>query len=69
VPISGSALLVLALVEKRIGADEAFAAASVDELWSDEKWGADDEARTMRAARGAAFAAAHRFLVLARADG
>lgn len=69
VPISGSALIVLALVEDAIAADGAFAAASVDEQWSEEKWGVDDEARAALAARAAAFAAAHRFLVLARTDG
>lgn len=69
VPISGSALLALALVEGAIDADAAFAAASVDETWSEEHWGQDDEATAMLAQRRAAFGAAHRFLVLARADG
>ncbi len=69
VPISGSALLVLALVEGVIDVEAAFAAASVDEIWSEERWGQDDEATAMLAARGEAFRSAHRFLVLARADG
>jgi chaperone required for assembly of F1-ATPase len=66
VPISGSALLALALVENAIDLDTAWAAATVDEAWSAENWGADDEATAMLALKEQAFAAAHRFLVLAR---
>jgi chaperone required for assembly of F1-ATPase len=69
VPISGSALLVLALLEGVMDAENAFAAASVDEAWSEERWGQDDEATAMLQKRAEAFLAAHRFLVLARADG
>lgn len=69
VPISGSALLALMLVEGGIDADSAWAAATVDERWSEARWGQDDEASATLAKRRAAFMAAHRFLVLARADG
>lgn len=69
IPISGSALLATALVEGVVDLDTAWAAATVDEAWSEAHWGQDDEATAMLLARGNAFAAAHRFLVLARADG
>lgn len=69
VPISGSALLALALVEGALDVDGAWAAASVDEAWSAERWGADDEAAAALAEKEAAFRAAHRFLVLALGRG
>jgi chaperone required for assembly of F1-ATPase len=69
VPISGSALLVLAMLAGEMDAHAAFSAASVDEAWSEEHWGQDDEATAMLAKRAEAFGAAHRFLVLARAGG
>lgn len=43
--LAGSALIGLALAEGRLSADEAFAAAALDDLWSMETWGEDSEAR------------------------
>jgi chaperone required for assembly of F1-ATPase len=43
--LTGSALIAFALLEGRLGADAAFTAAALDELWSLEHWGEDAEAR------------------------
>ncbi|MGH6968526.1 MAG: ATP12 family chaperone protein [Stellaceae bacterium] len=62
----GSLVLALALIEGRIGADEAFAAAELDESFQVERWGEDAEAIARRAtvrddvALAARFAALHR---------
>ncbi len=40
--LTGSALLALALVHGRLAAEEAWAAAHVDEDWNARQWGADD---------------------------
>jgi chaperone required for assembly of F1-ATPase len=64
VTISGSLVAALALAEGAIGADAAFAAAHLDELWQAEHWGEDYLARETREARRADFLAAARFLEL-----
>jgi chaperone required for assembly of F1-ATPase len=56
--LTGSALLALALAAGRIGADEAWAAAHVDEDWNTEFWGRDELALQRRAYRLAEMAAA-----------
>lgn len=43
--LAGSALIAFALVEGRLDAEGAFAAAALDDLWSLEHWGEDEEAR------------------------
>ncbi len=43
--LTGSALIGFALLEKRLDAEAAFAAAALDDLWSLEHWGEDEEAR------------------------
>jgi chaperone required for assembly of F1-ATPase len=43
--LAGSALIGFALLEKRLDAEAAFAAAALDDLWSLERWGEDAEAR------------------------
>lgn len=43
--LTGSALIGFALIEGRIDAEQAFAAAALDDLWSLERWGEDAEAR------------------------
>ena len=43
-----SVLLAIALVKKRINADEAFQAAYLDELWQAESWGVEEEAEKRR---------------------
>lgn len=42
--LAGSALLALALLRGRLDARTAFAAAALDDIWSQEKWGYDPEA-------------------------
>jgi chaperone required for assembly of F1-ATPase len=56
--LTGSALLALALLGGRLTADEAWAAAEVDEDWNVAQWGEDDLARERRADRRCAFDAA-----------
>jgi chaperone required for assembly of F1-ATPase len=67
IPLSGSALLALALDEGHLTPEAAWAAADLDDAFQAEHWGADDEALAMRRHREAAFMAAARFLALARA--
>jgi chaperone required for assembly of F1-ATPase len=43
--LTGSALVAFALVRGEIDAEATFAAAALDELWSLEHWGEDEEAR------------------------
>jgi chaperone required for assembly of F1-ATPase len=56
--LTGSALIALALARGRLTADEAWAAAHVDEDWNMEQWGRDDLARERRAYRFAELNAA-----------
>jgi len=56
--LTGSALLALALANGRLGADEAWAAAHVDEDWNMEQWGRDEIALARRAFRYAELQAA-----------
>ncbi len=49
--ITGSALLALALLHRRLSVDEMWAAAHVDEDWQMEQWGQDDVALARRAVR------------------
>lgn len=66
VSASGSLVLSLALVDGRIGGEEAFALALLDETWQNERWGADPEAVARRDAIAADLAAAARFARLSR---
>jgi chaperone required for assembly of F1-ATPase len=63
---SGSLVLALAVIEDRIGGEEAFALAVLDEVWQNEQWGEDGEAVARRGAVAADLAAAARFVRLAR---
>src|ERR1043166_5931792 len=56
--LTGSALLALALLRGHLTADEAWAAAHVDEDWNMEQWGRDEIALARRAARRAELNAA-----------
>jgi chaperone required for assembly of F1-ATPase len=56
--LTGSALIALALAEQAITADDAWAAAHVDENWNEELWGRDDVAVARRAQRRTEFDAA-----------
>ena len=64
VTISGSLIIALALAEGAIDLDTAWSAASLDETWQLEQWGADAEAEAVLEARRQEFAAGYRFLQL-----
>ena len=58
----GSAVITLALAEQRLSAQEAFAAAELDENYQADKWGRDFEAEERRTSRLAELEAIDRFL-------
>ena len=60
--LTGSALLALAVGRGALGAEEAWAAAHVDEDFQSELWGVDEEAEARRAARWRDMEAAARVL-------
>jgi chaperone required for assembly of F1-ATPase len=60
--LTGSLVLALALADGHLDADEAFAAATVDEVFQAEKWGRDAEAEARRERLAAELGAAERFL-------
>jgi chaperone required for assembly of F1-ATPase len=64
---SGSLVVALALVEGRLDAEAAFAAAELDETFEIERWGEDAEQTRRRAALEDDMALAARFMALLRA--
>lgn len=62
VTLAGSALIGLALVERRLDAAQAYAAAMLDEEWSLATWGEDAEARAKLERKRAEFATLERFI-------
>ncbi len=64
--LTGSALLALAHAKGSLSAEEAWAAAHVDEDWQISQWGEDAEAVARRGRRWAEMQAASRFLELLR---
>jgi chaperone required for assembly of F1-ATPase len=58
--LTGSAILALAVEAGRLGADEAWALAYLDEDWNAEQWGSDAEALSLRSARWRDMSAAAR---------
>lgn len=64
VTIGGSVVTALALFERAIDCETAWAAVSLDDRWQIEQWGADDEAVASLANRRQDFEAAARFLAL-----
>jgi chaperone required for assembly of F1-ATPase len=64
--LTGSALLALAVVLKRLTPDQAWEAAHLDEDWQISQWGEDAEAAQRRARRRQDFDAASRMLKLLR---
>lgn len=65
---AGSIVIGLALCEGRIDADAAFAAAVLEEIFQEEKWGADREAVKARAVKHLDLVQAARFLELLTED-
>lgn len=66
-PALGSLVIGLALVNGRLAPEAAFAAALLDELYQNERWGGDAEALDRQQRIRAEIEAAHRFLALHRA--
>ena len=64
--LTGSVLLALAHAQGRLTAEEAWAAAHVDEDWQISRWGEDAEAQVRRARRWSDMQAASRMLALLR---
>ncbi len=64
VTISGSLVIALALTSRAIDADTGWAAATLDELWQEQRWGADTDAVATRALKQGEWLAAARFLDL-----
>jgi chaperone required for assembly of F1-ATPase len=67
VPITGSLVALLALVESEVTASNLWPDLVLDELWQEEKWGADDFALKNRRDRETDFMSAARFLDLCEA--
>lgn len=66
VTLTGSAILGLAVAREAVSAEEAWAAAHLDEDWTNEHWGEDHEAMQRRAAREAEMMAAAALLAALR---
>jgi chaperone required for assembly of F1-ATPase len=64
VTIGGSLVAALAVLERAVDVDEAWAAVSLDDEWQLEQWGSDTEAETALHNRRADFIAAAYFLTL-----
>jgi chaperone required for assembly of F1-ATPase len=62
----GSAIVALALSAGHLTADQAFAAAQLDEIFQAEKWGIDHEAATRSQRKAAELADIARFFALVR---
>jgi chaperone required for assembly of F1-ATPase len=67
--LTGSAIIALALAQGRLGSEEAWVAAHVDEDYQARVWGADDEAAARMAARRGDFDAAALVLDATRHEG
>lgn len=65
--LTGSVLLALMHADGRLGPQETWAAAHVDELFQESRWGADHDAMVRRDARAAEFRVASRVHALSRA--
>lgn len=62
----GSIVLALAMTNRRLGAEEAWAASTIDEAYQAERWGEDSEAREARQVLRSELLAADRFIRLCR---
>ena len=61
VAMSGSLVLALAVIRRRLSAADAWRMSRVDEDWQISQWGEDDEAQATAAIKHSAFLAAARF--------
>jgi chaperone required for assembly of F1-ATPase len=61
ISISGSAVISMALIANHISLDDAWLAATVDEVWQEERWGSDDEAQESLNKKRADFEFAYKF--------
>lgn len=64
VALSGSLVLALAVIRRRLTSDEAWTLSRIDETWQIEQWGADEEAAELAARKQADFLQADRFFAL-----
>lgn len=62
--LAGSALVAFALINGRLDAEQAFAAAALDDLWAQETWGRDEEAAARLDRQRAEFENIARFIAL-----
>jgi len=67
IPLSGSALLAIALDEGHLSPEAAWAAADLEDAFQAEHWGEDEDALAMRQHRQQAFMAAAYCLTLSKA--
>ena len=61
ITISGSVIISMALISNHFSIDEAWTAASVDEIWQEKQWGSDAEAKEARAKKHLDFEFAFNF--------
>lgn len=64
--LGGSAIVGFALLHGKVTPKAAFEAAALDDLWSQEKWGADAEAQARLERQGREFEALARFIATLR---
>lgn len=62
ITLAGSILIGFALIEGQLSAQQAFEAATVDERWSQERWGRDEEAHARLEKQRAEFETIARFV-------
>lgn len=62
ITLAGSILIGFALIEGQLTAQQAFEAAALDELWSQERWGRDEEAHARLEKQRAEFETIARFV-------
>ncbi|MEO1613500.1 MAG: ATP12 family protein [Pseudomonadota bacterium] len=67
VALSGSLVIGLAVSAGRLAPEDGWAISRIDETWQEEFWGVDEEAVKVAARKSGEFAAAARFVELARA--
>jgi chaperone required for assembly of F1-ATPase len=64
IAISGSLVLALAVTHGRLSVDQAWSLSRIDETWTNEQWGVDEDAAHLESLKQAAFAHAARFFAL-----